>query len=261
LRVKEAFKALRHTAQTIRMAPSMTHYSDARRPYPTARQGKHSPLHAPILWLIAATIVAIVYVAYVLWPRWPGVPVSLDAPALPIMVAGTMFNVEPAAIRVAMQRKAGTQDRLDISYLWPSLAPPDPAVKPTVGAPFDPNERLFATISSGEATLPIEERVKTIYPRYFAAQAEPGPDGLMVRAFRDGTPYQGEDLIYDAAQSEAFLARCTRRGIGNAGTCLMERRIKNADVVLRFPRDWLNDWRAVAKGVDRLLSRLHPAAD
>ena len=27
-----------------------------------------------------------------------------------------------------------------------------------------------------------------------------------------------------------------------------------ADLVLRFPRDWLGDWRAVAGGIDRLIA-------
>ena len=237
----------------------MVHYSDASR----TRRRRHtarSPLAGPMLAFIAVTLIAAAYVAYVLWPRWPGAPVALDAPAVPIMVAGTMFNIEPAAIRVAMQRKPGTQERVDISYLWPSLTPPDPAIKPTVGAPLDPNERLFVTISGGEATLPVTERVRTIYPRYFAPTPQAGPTGLTLRAFRDGSPYQGEDLIYDPQAPDSFVARCTRRGVGNAGTCLLERRIGKADIVLRFPRDWLNDWEAVAKGVDRLIARLHPAA-
>ena len=29
-------------------------------------------------------------------------------------------------------------------------------------------------------------------------------------------------------------------------------------VVLRFPRDWLDDWRAVAGRIDRLIAKLRP---
>jgi len=121
---------------------------------------------APLLAFGAVALLAALYVAYILWPRWPQGPVALNAPSLPIVVSGVTFNVEPAAVRVAVQRRAGVQQRVDLSYLWPSLAPPDPAVKPTVGAPLDANERLFVTISSGDATLPLLDRVQTIYPRY-----------------------------------------------------------------------------------------------
>jgi hypothetical protein len=44
----------------------------------------------------------------------------------------------------------------------------------------------------------------------------------------------------------------------NSGSCLLERRIGNADITVRFPRDWLSDWKSVAAGIDRLMARLHP---
>lgn len=217
-----------------------------------------NPLAGPLLLFAATAAIAVGYVAYVLWPRWPDAPVALDAPSLPITVAGVTFNIEPAAIRMAVQRKPGTQERVDLSYLWPSLQPPDTANKPTVGAPVNPNERLFVTIASGDATLPLMERVETIYPRYLVAQPTAGPEGLTLRGFRDGTPYQGEELAFESAAPAHFLARCSLRGVVNSGGCLLERRIGNADVSIRFPRDWLTDWKSVAAGIDRLLARLHP---
>ena len=78
-------------------------------------------------------LIAAAYVAYVLWPRWPDAPVTLDAPSLPITVAGVTFNIEPAAIRMPVQRRPGTQERVDLAYLWPSLTPPDPAQQADVG--------------------------------------------------------------------------------------------------------------------------------
>ena len=232
----------------------------ADRPRPHKRRGAPSPLTAPVLLFAAVTVTAAAYVAYVLWPRWPDSAVALDAPSLPIIVAGVFFNIEPAAIRMAVQRRPGTQERVDLAYLWPSLTPPDPALRPTVGAPVDPNERLFVTIAAGDATLPLIERVQTIYPRYLVPEPTAGPDGLTLRGFRDGTPYQGEELVFEPQAPEHFLARCSRKGVTNPGTCLLERRIGNADITLRFPRDWLSDWKSVAAGIDRLMARLHPEA-
>jgi hypothetical protein len=206
----------------------------------------------------AAVLLAAVYVGYVLWPRWPSAPVPPGAAALPISVGGAMFVIEPAAIRVPVQRRPGTQERVDLAYLWPSLLPPSPEAQTGKETPVDPNERLFVTIANGDETLPVAERVRTIYPRYLADSAAPDRNGLMRRAFRDGTPYQGEDLLYDAAAPDRFTARCSRTGIGNTGLCLLERRIGNADITLRFPRDWLTDWTGVADGIDRLMARLHP---
>ncbi len=228
------------------------------RPRPK-RRATPNPLTAPMLLFAAAAVVAAVYVAYVLWPRWPEAPVALDAPSLPVIVGGVAFNIEPAAIRQAMQRRPGTQERVDLSYLWPSLTPPDPAQKTSAGgAPADPNERLFVTIQTGDGTLPLMERVQTIYPRYLVAEPTAGPEGLTLRGFRESTPYQGEELVFESAAPEHFLARCARRGVINSGSCLLERRIGNADITIRFPRDWLTNWKNVASGIDTLIARLHP---
>ena len=223
------------------------------------RKGSHNPLAAPLLLLGGGVIVAALYVAYVLWPRWPDAPVTLNAPSLPIVIAGVNFNIEPAAIRRAIQRHPGMQQRVDLAYLWPSLVPPDRGVKPSVGAPIGPYKRLFVTIASGETTLPIMNRVKEIYPRYLVAEPTAGPPGLTPRGFRDGTPYQGEELVFEQADPAHFLARCTVKGVINSGNCLLERRIGNADITFRFPRAWLKDWKSVAAGVDKLLARLHPS--
>ena len=239
----------------------MAYLTQAPAPAAKPRRRRHvgrSPLTGPLLLFAAVTLFAAVYVAYVLWPRWPEAPVTLDAPSLPIVVAGVAFNIEPAAIRMPVQRRPGTQARVDLAYLWPSLTPPDPALKPTVGAPVDPNERLFVTIASGDSTLPLIERVRTIYPRYLVAEPTAGPAGLTLRGFRDDTPYRGDELAFESAAPEHFLARCSRRGVTNSGTCLLERRLGNAAITLRFPRDWLSDWNSVAAGIDRLVARLYP---
>jgi hypothetical protein len=240
------------------MAHISPRVSQPAQPRAQRRARPHSPLRAPFLLFLGLTAIAGGYIGYVLWPNWPGAPVSLEAPALPIVVAGEMFNIEPAAIRQSVQRRPGSQQRVDLAYLWPSLTPPDPALAADAANPADPNQRLFVTIDDGRDELSPVERVKTIYPRYFAAAATAQPDGLTLRAFRDGTPYQGEDLIYQESDADDFTARCSRSGIGNSGMCLLQRRIGHADVTVRFPRDWLADWKKVLYGIDRVIARLHP---
>src|SRR3974390_904456 len=88
--------------------------------HPRAKPRRHigrSPLTAPLLLFATPRLTAAVYVTYVLWPRWPDAPVGLDAPSLPIVIAGVGFNIEPAAIRIPVQRRAGTEERCDVAHL------------------------------------------------------------------------------------------------------------------------------------------------
>ena len=183
-------------------------------------------------------------------------PVALDAPSLPVTVAGITFNIPPAAIRQSVQRKPGTQQRIDLAYLWPSLTPPDPATRPSPVSSSNMVDRVFVTIVASDGALAPVDRVKTIYPRYLDTRLSAAPGGLTARPFRDGTPYQGEELIYDQGNA-GFLVRCTRNGAGaTLGMCLYDRRIGAADLTIRFPRDWLDDWQNVAGKLDQLIASL-----
>ena len=228
----------------------------------TRRPRRGGALALPLVGTLTLVAIAAGFIGYVLWPRWPGPPVSPDAPALPITIAGTPFNVPPAAMRVPLQRRAGAHERVDLAFLWPSLEPPGshvPGARASGAVAQQTVDRLFVTISAAGDTLAPAERIKTIYPRYAAADATIEPDGLASKAFRSGTPYQGEDLIYDPATPDGFLVRCSRNSAGpTPGICLYSQRIEHADIVVRFPRDWLMDWRAVAAGIERLINGLHP---
>jgi hypothetical protein len=208
-----------------------------------------------------------VFISYLLWPTWPKSQVSLDAPTIPVIVADVLFNVPPAAVRPKMQRQPGAHERMDLVFLWPSLTPPSPDSLADVKLPADEdaeappapqgNDRLFVTITGLGAVLPPLVRLRTIYPRYIESQATAGPDGLAIAAFRPGTPYEGEDLVYFADVPEQFFALCSRAARSLPGTCLQERAVDAAVVTLRFSRAWLKEWRNTGAGFDRLVTQLH----
>lgn len=220
------------------------------------RSAAEGLLYFVLLVLISLAVTALGFVGYALWPSWPDADVGLDAPALPITVGGALFNVPPQAIRIAAQRRSGAQERIDLVYLWPSLAPPDPnGATPNLAE----RDRVFVTIAAATAMSPVE-RLKTIYPRYIGSEPTPAPAGLAIFAFRDGSPYQGEDVVFDAETPDRFLARCARTvNPLTPGTCMAERRIGDADLTARFPRDWLANWRDVETGLEKLVAQLQAA--
>jgi hypothetical protein len=227
-------------------------------------------LTGPFVLIVAMVAATTACVSYLLWPTWPSDPLALDVPALPVTVGGVLFEVPPAAIRAKVQRHAGQHERLDLVFSWPDLTPANDRILRDNG-PIDEanatatlaeaeNTRLFVTVVALAGVLAPIERLRTIYPRYAAAPATSGPDGLAVLSFRSGTPYDGEELVYAAENPEWFFARCTRAAAALLrGTCISERALDGAQIGIRFPRDWLNDWRKVAAGFDRLVAQLHPA--
>ncbi len=139
---------------------------------------------------------AIALVAYLLWPTWE--PIKSDDPArLPVSVGATLFNVPTQAVRMKVQRHSGPQERVDLSFAYPSLdaaGAPKHASAETAEA-IQPIDRIFLSIAAHHDTLAPDIRVRTIYPRYLEKASTQGDDGMTLRAFRDGTPYGGEDLF------------------------------------------------------------------
>ena len=247
---------------------------------------------APLLVSALITALAITLVAWLLWPTWT--PKAFDnKERLPISIGDTLFNIPPHAFRMRVQRHSGPQERVDLNFVYPSLATPDALKRvtaETIEVTPQPIDRIFLSIAAHHDSLAPDILVRTIYPRYLDEIRTQSQDGLSMRAFRDHTPYAGEDLfvaempapddfgsnrsktmkVIDSNILErdaggkplhtfphpAFVARCTRDA-ATPGMCLSERRVGGADLTFRFPREWLTKWRDVAGAMERLVQQLH----
>jgi hypothetical protein len=233
----------------------MTLLSTAQHIARGSRRHRRSHM-VPIVLAGAIAAGAVALVAYLLWPTWEA-DSSSDPARLPISIGSTLFNVPTVAIRMNIQRRTGPQERVDLSFAFPSLEAaetPRHVSAETVEAQAQPIDRIFVSVAAHHDSLAPEARLRTIYPRYLDQAATPAQDGLTMRAFRDGSPYSGEDLFL--AETPNLAARCTRDG-ETPGMCLSERRVNDADLTFRFPRSWLAQWRDVANAMDRLTVQLH----
>ncbi|MCO5129797.1 MAG: hypothetical protein M9932_04440 [Xanthobacteraceae bacterium] len=206
------------------------------------------------------SISAAALIAYLLWPTWRAIPVEPAAP-LPISIGGTLFNIPPLAIREKVQRHSGPQERVDLSFEYPSLTPPGTPRHVNAETVTDAREairRIFLSIAEHHGAMSPQTRLQTIYPRYLEPTHSTVAEGLTLQAFRDGTPYEQEDLLLARDGDRQLVARCTRDS-DTPGTCLVERRVNGADLTFRFPRQWLARWRDVAAAMDGLTDRLRSA--
>jgi len=221
-----------------------------------ARASRRDPRAHLLPIVIAATLSAgaIALVTYLLWPTW-GTDPARGPERIPVSVGGTLFNVPSAAIRRKIQRHSGPQERVDLAFTFPSLEPPEApkhVSADTAEEQPQPIDRIFVSIAAHRDTLAPDMRLRTIYPRYLEQASTTG--GLTMRAFREGSPYSGEDLF--TSGNPALSARCSRDA-ATPGMCLTERRIEGADLTFRFPRSWLSQWRDVANAMERLTAQMY----
>jgi hypothetical protein len=232
----------------------MTFFSAAQHSARNTRKDLHGHM-LPIVLAGAFAAGAMALVAYLLWPTWE--PEASSGPArIPVSIGATLFNVPTAAIRMKIQRHSGPQERVDLSFSFPSLEAPEAQKRisaSSVEEAGQPIDRIFLSISAHHDSLAPDMRARTIYPRYLDQSSAPGQDGLTMRTFRDGSPYGNEDLFF--ADTTNLTARCTRDA-ATPGMCLSERRVEGADLTFRFPRSWLAQWRDVADAMDRLTQQL-----
>jgi hypothetical protein len=227
----------------------------------TARRsrGSDKPRRGHLVPVLASALIAaiaVTLVAWLLWPTWASKAFDNDE-RLPVSIGETLFNVPPHAFRMRVQRHSGPQERIDLNFVYPSLAAPEAPKRvsaETIEVTPQPIERIFLSIAAHHDSVAPDSLVHTIYPRYLDESRTQPQDGLLMRAFRDRTPYAGEDLF--VAEAPALVARCTREAM-TPGMCLSERRIGGADLTFRFPRQWLAEWRDVAGAMERLVLQLH----
>jgi hypothetical protein len=255
---------IRATAQRTRKESCKEparHDADFMTLLSSARNGAHrwrKPRHGHLIAVAMSGVIltgAVALVAYLLWPTW-GADASKDPGRLPVSVGATLFNVPTDAFRMKVQKHSGPQERIDLSFLYPSLTAPDGVrhvSADSVEEAIAPIDRIFLSISAHYDAMAPDIRLRTIYPRYLDPASSPAQDGLSVRAFRDGSPYSNEDLFF--ADTPNMVARCSR-DVLTPGMCLSERRIGGADLTFRFPRAWMAQWRDVAGAIDQLTAQL-----
>ena len=222
----------------------MTDYAQRHQPKPQAASARRRPPGS--LFALAALVVLHrarppASSRCVLWPRWPARrsrPTRRPCRSPSAACCSTCRRPRSAC---AMQRRPGAQERLDLAFLWPSLAPPDPAARPAPREAAPPIDRhLHHHRAAVDARCAPNERVKhdlSALSRRHAVRRAGRPDGDLVPR-RHALSGRGPVLRSGRAAGlrDALLAP---GAAGTPGMCLYERRFEGADVTVRFPSDWL----------------------
>ena len=195
-------------------ASIMTFFSTAQHIARGSRERSRGHM-VPVMVGCAVAAGAIGLVAYLLWPTWGAGRHRALRRGCRSSIGATLFNVPTAAIRMKIQRHSGPQERIDL-VLRLSLAGAAGRAEAcqrrrVVEEAMQPIDRIFLSISAHHDTLaPDGPRAHHLSALPRARRRRPAHDGLTMRAFRDGTPYSGEDLFF-ANTPESHRALHPRR--------------------------------------------------
>jgi hypothetical protein len=138
---------------------------------------------------------------------------------------------------------------------WPSLGPAQTG-------PGQSRPRLLVTLSPPDKVNEPQTQL-SVYARFLTPTVWSNPGGLVVRGFRKGSPYEGDELYVSVPDGRGFAARCpvdaARSGAAGPDLdepCRVTFRYRGMDVNIRFPRAIIADWELMLGGVRRTIDGL-----
>lgn len=165
---------------------------------------------------------------------------SARAADLPVEVALAGRTLTVPATWLARAPEAG---RLDLAI-------------PFAAAAGRAEERLFVTVTPAEGAVEGgTSRLGPHHARFLSAVARSHPSGLLQRRYRDGTPFEGEELYVSPPDGALFAARCAppKSDAEDGAACLAELRLGGFDLRIRFPQSRLESWEAILTTLRRTL--------
>jgi hypothetical protein len=182
-------------------------------------------------------------------------------------VGANILDVPVAWLRPGAPRSGGRVGRLDLALPWPDNGGSGDAAGQSSRAPSLGLDRaVLVSIVPSDGAIAPPDRPATLYSRFVTADVDSHAGGLIVRHFRSGSPYDGEDLYLSPPDGRSFSARCpsreptsTARDTGGREInwregCVAELRIGNLDTQLRFSAPRLASWERLADGVRRAVA-------
>ncbi len=176
------------------------------------------------------------------------------------LVASTIGDVTlvyaPAYARFGGGQSGGRFESLEIAATFPDFRPAGDSAIPLAEADGSgKNALVFFTFARADKKMAPADMVGLLYARFLEPGVEETEEGLIKRAFQDGSPYQGEDLYFAPPEGRAFAARCARPTTPSDGlpeTCLSVFREGGLDISMRFGRPLLPRWERLAAGARAL---------
>lgn len=164
------------------------------------------------------------------------------------------LNVPRALIRDRAQMAGGRLDRLDLAVNAVTFQPLPPATASDPVRPLPERLSIILVPARGEALA--VDLFQTVYARFLTREAGANPGGLVLRRFRQGTPYEDRELYLGVGGGRPFVALCPLETHRGTEPCTTTFRIGALDAELRFHARHLPEWRRLMQDSAALVEAL-----
>lgn len=213
-------------------------------------------------WTFAVGLLGLAFAANAtLLLREPAKPLAPIGTA-EIDLGGLPLKVSRALILDPAQHGGGRLLRLDLAVERSSFEPlPQPSLmRDGTSQP----EKLHLVLTNPGLQAPPADQLQQLYARFLQPETHNTTNGLVLRRFRPGTPYEDRELFIGAGQfggglGRLFIALCPRGGMRDIEPCTVKLRHEGVDIELRFPAQALADWRRIGTEALRLVGAMRGA--
>ena len=185
---------------------------------------------------------------------------TADTNPVDIFIGPDHLSLPANVIRFPEQRVPGEMESLSLYLLWPSLEGFTEENRAAFNR-ISPDDRLiFLQISQSTMTLDMSGRLGPIYSRLFDGPAEPGPQGLALHRFKEGSGYGSEVMLSASGEDgeQHFAIRCLLPELSsnpNGTDCQRDIAVgDDLSVLYRYPFELLKNWKEIDAAVSQYIS-------
>jgi hypothetical protein len=205
-------------------------------------------------WLVWAAVAVAV-----LLPAGLAVTLELRQPATgsttTVSLAGQHYEFPSGLVRSGSARDGV---RIDLAFTLPEIAPVRLSDATSADAATrDLGSTVLVAITPADDMPDPARRLTDLHARFLDQALNAAPGGLMMRAFRQNSPYRGETLVFAPPDGRLFWARCSDAASehGTAAVCLSEARRDGLDFQIRFDPAQLANWDMILSAATGLAAR------
>lgn len=222
---------------------------------------EHSGWWAPLVILAAVVLLSAFVLVYYFLPN----PVSLieERPSpstqinrVSVRVGGLSLAIPANYLVFASARKGGTRRVIDIAASLPDFRGYSETERSLFGANGRNSPIVHMRIREDAYNVTEAARLSRVYlDQVMDPRGTQGSFRLVQYQFRDDSGYRGEDLFVGRDATALVVLLCERPAIDvPSPNCLRDYPLgPGAALSYRFKRSHLDQWRAIARGVARLI--------